>query len=274
VARSSSTGPRSGHVARKRFGQHFLVDRHYIERIVSALDLHSEDNVVEIGPGLGALTRPLLERLKQLIVIEIDRDLVAKLTAEFPPERLTLYSADGLEFDFGSLGSDLRVIGNLPYYISSPLLFHLAQYDANVRDVTVMLQKEVVDRMVAMPATPDYGRLSVMLQVRFRIERLFMVPPGAFRPTPKVESAVARLSPLRYARPRLADENLFSKIVAAAFGQRRKTLRNALKTLANEDQLERAGIAPGARGETLSVGDFVRLANTLAAGSGAAGAVV
>jgi 16S rRNA (adenine1518-N6/adenine1519-N6)-dimethyltransferase len=263
------TGPRKGvdatrHVARKRFGQNFLVERHYIDRIVAAVDPQLEDNLVEIGPGLGALTVPLLERLEHLTVIEIDRDLAAKLVAQYPTSRLTLHNADALEFDFATLGADLRVVGNLPYYISSPFLFHLAQYDANLRDVTVMLQKEVVERMVAAPDTPAYGRLSVMLQVRFRIERLFGVPAGAFRPAPKVDSAVARLTPLRAERPQLADETLFARIVAAAFGQRRKTLRNALKLLASEDELERAGIDPGARGETLSVADFVRLVNSLA----------
>jgi 16S rRNA (adenine1518-N6/adenine1519-N6)-dimethyltransferase len=252
------------HVARKRFGQHFLVDRHTIERIVAALDPRPDDHVVEIGPGLGALTRVLLERVQRLTVIEIDRDLAVRLASEYPAERLTLYAADALEFDFGTLGRDLRVVGNLPYYISSPLLFHLAQYDAALRDITVMLQKEVVERMAAAPATREYGRLSVMLQARFRVERLFGVPAGAFRPAPKVESAVARLIPLGTARPEIDDQALFTRIVAAAFGQRRKTLRNALKTLADEADLERAGIAPGARGETLSVADFVRLANALA----------
>lgn len=273
MARSSSTGRRSapgragatqGHVARKRFGQHFLVDRSYIERIVASLDPHLDDNFVEIGPGLGALTRPLLERVAYLNVVEIDRDLAGKLASEFAPDRLRVHVADALELDFTTLGSDLRIVGNLPYYISSPLLFHLAQFDARLRDVTVMLQKEVVDRMVALPSTPDYGRLSVMLQVRFRIERLFTVPPGAFRPAPKVESAVARLTPLREARHALVDEDLFGRIVAAAFGQRRKTLRNAVRTLASEAGLERASIDPGVRGETLSVADFVRLANCLA----------
>jgi 16S rRNA (adenine1518-N6/adenine1519-N6)-dimethyltransferase len=270
VAKSSSTGRRvnaSGHVARKRFGQNFLVDRHYIDRIVAAVEPQLDDNLVEIGPGLGALTVPLLDRLEQLTVIEIDRDLAAKLVAQYPPARLRMHNADALEFDFSSLGMHLRVVGNLPYYISSPLLFHLAQYEANLRDVTVMLQKEVVERMVAAPATPAYGRISVMLQVRFRIERLFIVPAGAFRPTPKVDSAVARLTPLRAERPQLGDEALFARVVAAAFGQRRKTLRNALKTIAGEEELERAGIAPGARGETLSVPDFVRLANALASGA-------
>lgn len=251
------------HTPRKRFGQHFLVDRHYIERIVASLEPKPGDHLVEIGPGLGALTRPLLERVEHLTVIEIDRDLAAKLASEFASDRLSVKVADALEFDFASLGSDLRIVGNLPYYISSPLLFHLAQFDAHLRDIMVMLQKEVVDRMVATPATPDYGRLSVMLQVRFRIERLFNVPPGAFRPAPKVESAVVRLTPLHDQRPRLGDERLFGEIVAAAFGQRRKTLRNALKALATEADLESAGIDPGARGETLSIAEFVQLANAL-----------
>jgi 16S rRNA (adenine1518-N6/adenine1519-N6)-dimethyltransferase len=268
VARSSSTGPRtSGHVARKRFGQNFLVDRHYIDRIVAAIDPKPGDNLVEIGPGLGALTAPLLERVRRLTVIEIDRDLAARLATEHPGEQLTLHRTDALEFDYALLGKDLRVVGNLPYNISSPLLFQLARYEASLRDVTVMLQKEVVDRMVAIPATSDYGRLSVMLQLRFRIERLFVVPPGAFRPAPKVDSALVRLVPLREQKPFVANETLFERVVAAAFGQRRKTLRNALKTLAGEDQIEGAGIEPGTRGETLSVADFVRLANLLALSS-------
>ena len=223
MARSSSTGfSTPGHFARRRFGQHFLVERHYIERIVTALDPQPDDNLVEIGPGLGALTGPLLERVKRLTVIEIDRDLSAQLAAEHPAERLTLHTTDALEFDFASLGTNLRVVGNLPYNISSPLLFHLMQYDAALRDITVMLQKEVVERMVAAPATSEYGRLSVMLQVRFRVERLFRVSAGAFRPAPKVDSAVVRLIPLRQARPHLVDDALFARVVAAAFGQRRK----------------------------------------------------
>jgi 16S rRNA (adenine1518-N6/adenine1519-N6)-dimethyltransferase len=273
VAKSSSTGLRAnarklsaagGHVARKRFGQNFLVDRHYIDRIVAAIDPKPGDNLVEIGPGLGALTGPLLERLRHLTVIEIDRDLAARLAAEHTQDRLTLHNADALEFDFAALGQDLRVVGNLPYNISSPLLFHLAQYEECLRDVMVMLQREVVERMVAAPATPEYGRLSVMLQVRFRLERLFVVPPGAFRPAPKVDSAVVRLVPLRERRLRLTDAALFEALVAAALGQRRKTLRNALRNLADETDLQRAGIDPRARGETLSVEDFVRLENALA----------
>jgi len=253
-----------GHHPRKRFGQNFLADTHYVQRIVDAIGPHAGEHLVEIGPGLGALTRPLIARAGYLIAVEIDRDLAARLAAEFAPDRLTLHVADALEFDFAALGSGLRVIGNLPYYISSPLLFHLAAYDAHLTDVHVMLQKEVVDRMTAQPATQDYGRLTVMLQALFRIARLFTVPAGAFRPVPKVDSAVVRLVPLREARPPITDVTLFARVVAAAFGQRRKTMRNALSTVCDEGALERAGIDPGVRGETLSVGDFVRLANDLA----------
>jgi len=256
--------PVQRHVARKRFSQNFLVDPHYIERIIAAVDPQRDDNIVEIGPGLGALTRPLLDRVSRLTVIEIDRDLAARIVDEFPPDRLVLHNADALSFDFAALGSELRVIGNLPYNISTPLLFHLSRCEASLRDLTVMLQREVVQRMAAAPATPQYGRLTVMLQTRFHIERLFTVPAGAFRPAPKVESAVARLAPLGAARPRVLDEALFAAIVAAAFGQRRKTLRNALQHWAAPRDLEQAGVAPGARGETLAVGDFVRLANALA----------
>jgi 16S rRNA (adenine1518-N6/adenine1519-N6)-dimethyltransferase len=254
------------HQARKRFGQNFLVDAHYIAKIVAAIAPRPGDNLVEIGPGLAALTGPLLEGAGHLTAIEIDRDLAARLAADFPPERLSLHVADALEFDFSTLGDNLRVVGNLPYNISSPLLFHLARHEAHLTDLHVMLQKEVVARMTAAPATPDYGRLTVMLQTRFAVTRLFIVPAGAFRPAPKVESAVARLVPLGSAKPVIGDETLFARVVAAAFGQRRKTLRNAVAGLCDAGALARAGIDPGARGETLAVADFVRLANSLAAG--------
>lgn len=254
-----------GHQTRRRFGQNFLGDPHYIAKIIAAIAPRPGDNIVEIGPGLGALTRSLIEACGRIAAIEIDRDLAARLTAEYTPDRLSLHVTDALRFDFTTLGQNLRVIGNLPYNISSPLLFHIAQYDAIVHDVTVMLQKEVVQRMTASPATADYGRLTVMLQARFAVERLLIVPAGAFRPAPKVESAVARLVPLGGARPHIADAALFGQVVMAAFGQRRKTLRNALKAFATDTELEREGIAPGARGETLAVADYVRLANALAA---------
>jgi 16S rRNA (adenine1518-N6/adenine1519-N6)-dimethyltransferase len=254
------------HQARKRFGQNFLVDPHYIAKIVAAIAPAPGDNLVEIGPGLAALTGALVERAGHLTAIEIDRDLAARLAADFPRERLTLHVADALAFDFSTLGDKLRVVGNLPYNISSPLLFHLAGYASHLADLHVMLQKEVVARMTAAPDTSDYGRLTVMLQTRFAVTRLFVVPAGAFRPAPKVESAIARLVPLGAAKPAVTDEALFAKVVAAAFGQRRKTLRNAVAGICDERALEDAGIDPGARGETLAVADFVRLANCLAAG--------
>lgn len=260
-----------GHTPRRRFGQNFLVDPHYIARIVDFVAPHAGDNLVEIGPGLAALTGELVARAGHIHAVEIDRDLAARLRERFPPAALTLHETDALAFDFAVLGPDLRVVGNLPYNISTPLLFHLAQYDAQLRDVTVMLQKEVVARMTAHPGTADYGRLSVMLQVKFAITRPFVVPAGAFRPAPKVESAIARLTPLGAARPALRDEALFARVVGAAFAQRRKTLRNAVSAVADEDELRRAGVDPSVRGETLAVADYVRLANTLADAAAAPG---
>jgi len=253
-----------GHQPRKRFGQNFLADSDYVRRIVDAIAPHAGERLVEIGPGLAALTRPLIERAGRLDAVEIDRDLAARLASEFATDQLTLHVADALDFDFAALGAGLRVIGNLPYNISSPLLFRLAQYDALLTDVHVMLQKEVVDRMTALPGTPEYGRLTVMLQAVFRMTRLFTVPAGAFRPVPKVDSSVVRLVPLGEAKARITDAALFGRVVGAAFGQRRKTMRNALSTICDAAALERAGIDPTVRGETLSVAEFVRLANDLA----------
>jgi 16S rRNA (adenine1518-N6/adenine1519-N6)-dimethyltransferase len=253
-----------GHAARKRFGQNFLVDAHYVTKIVDAIDPRPGDNLVEIGPGLAALTGRLIERAGRIHAIEIDRDLAARLAADIPPEKLALHVADALAFDYASLGPRLRVVGNLPYNISSPLLFRLAEYDTQLLDLHVMLQREVVARMTAQPATPDYGRLSVMLQAAFRVTRLFVVPPGAFQPVPRVDSAIARLVPLGAAKPRIADAAHFTRIVAAAFGQRRKTMRTAMASICDAAALSAAGIDPGARGETLAVADFVRLANALA----------
>lgn len=252
------------HVARKRFGQHFLVDRHYVRRIVEAVDPQPDDRLVEIGPGLGALTRPLLDRVRHLTAVEIDRDLAAALRREFTPQRLTVCEQDALAFDFAALGDRLRVIGNLPYNISSPLLFRLAAARGALRDLHLMLQKEVVERMAAAPATPAYGRLSVMLQYRFEVEPLFGVPAGAFRPPPKVESTVVRLRPVHTPAVAAVDESIFAEVVTRAFGQRRKTVRNALKGFVSEDILRALGIAGGARGEVLSIAAFVAIANATA----------
>jgi 16S rRNA (adenine1518-N6/adenine1519-N6)-dimethyltransferase len=253
-----------GHAPRKRFGQNFLVCRGTIAKIVDAIAPRHDDCVVEIGPGLGALTEPLAERLDHLHVVEIDRDLIARLRERFPPEQLTVHDGDALDFDFGALGHDLRIVGNLPYNISTPLLFHLAGFAERVRDMHFMLQKEVVDRMVAEPGRPDYGRLSVMLQYRFEMERLFVVPPGAFNPAPKVDSAIVRLIPKPVVELTARDEALLAKLVLAAFGQRRKMLRNNLREFVDEAGLAAVGISPTARAEELSVSDYLRLANALA----------
>lgn len=253
-----------GHRPRRRFGQNFLADAHYAARIVDAIAPQPGDNVVEIGPGLGALTGALIDRAGRVAAVEIDRDLAARLEQRFDADRLHLHRADALAFDFATLGTALRIVGNLPYNISSPLLFRLAAHDAVIRDIHVMLQREVVARMTAHPATSDYGRLTVMLQSRFAITRLFGVPAAAFRPAPKVESAVARLVPLGGARAAITDEALFGRVVAAAFGQRRKTLRNALSALADARELADAGIDPARRGETLAIAEFVTLSNRLA----------
>ncbi|THF64410.1 16S rRNA (adenine(1518)-N(6)/adenine(1519)-N(6))-dimethyltransferase RsmA [Pseudothauera rhizosphaerae] len=255
------------HRARKRFGQNFLSDPNIIRKIVDAIRPQADDLVVEIGPGLGALTEPLLERLAHLHVVEIDRDLIARLHQRWSPERLTVHEGDALKFDFGALAADgrpLRVVGNLPYNISTPLLFHLAGFAERVGDMTFMLQKEVVMRMVAEPGSEEYGRLSVMLQYRFRMGRLFDVPPGAFRPAPKVTSSIVRMVPLPADALAAQDEALLGRVVAAAFGQRRKTLRNTLRDYLAEDDFAALGIDPGLRAERLAVADYVAIANHVA----------
>lgn len=253
------------HAPRKRFGQHFLTDPTVVDEIVAAVGPQPEDKMVEIGPGLGALTRPLLARLAHLHAVEIDRDIVARLRTEFPAERLTIHQADALEFDFGTLGPGIRVVGNLPYNISTPLLFHLAQSAASIRDLHVMLQKEVVARMVAAPGGSEYGRLSVMLQYRFRLEQILAVPAAAFRPAPKVESAVVRMVPLERRDEDRCDETLLSRVVAKAFMQRRKTLRNSLSAYLAEPDFRALGINAESRAQQLSVADFVRVTRHVAA---------
>jgi 16S rRNA (adenine1518-N6/adenine1519-N6)-dimethyltransferase len=252
------------HRARKRFGQNFLVDGNIIRRIVAAIAPQPGDNLVEIGPGLGALTRPVLAASGHLHVVEIDRDLIERLGAEFAGQALEIHQGDALKFDFGALGAELRVIGNLPYNISTPILFHLSEYADSILDMTFMLQKEVVERMVAEPGGSDYGRLSVMLQYRFRVDKQFDVAPGAFRPMPKVTSAIVRLTPRPPQELGARDAALLARIVSAAFGQRRKTLHNTLRDFAADAMLAELGIDPGLRGERLSVDDFVRIANRCA----------
>lgn len=259
--------------AKKHLGQNFLHERGVVEKIVQAIDPRPGDRIVEIGPGQGALTLPLLDRHGAVTAIEFDRDLLAPLAqAAQAHGALTLVPADVLEVDFTALADGgmpgegrIRLVGNLPYNLSSPILFHALDHAAAIRDMHFMLQKEVVDRMAAPPGSKVYGRLSVMLQAYCTVTPLFKVPPGAFRPAPKVDSAVVRLVPRAPDTIGIEDPARFAAIVRAAFGQRRKTLRNALSGETDEATIEAAGIAPGARAEQLSVPDFVRLANVVAA---------
>ncbi len=250
--------------ARKRFGQHFLTDTHYLGRIVSAIDPKPSDSMVEIGPGTGILTAPLASVVEKLHVVEIDRDLARDLAAKnFPVGSVVVHEGDALDFDFTTLPSSLRVVGNRPYNVSTPILFRMSEIADRVKDCVFMLQREVVDRMVADPDTADYGRLSVMLQYRFAMERLVKVPPGAFTPPPKVDSAVVRMVPLgrrSIARQATRRSSLASSV--AAFSQRRKTLRNSARR-----PRDRIGVrgsrdrSAQRRGETLSVAEFVALAD-------------
>ena len=255
------------HKAKKKFGQNFLVDEQIIADIISAIRPEPADNMVEIGPGLGALTRPLLRKLNHLHVVEIDRDIIARLENDYPQDnpksKLAIHAGDALEFDLATLPAPLRIVGNLPYNISSPLLFHFAAYAERIRDMHFMLQNEVVERMVAEPSTPEYGRLSVMLQYRFQMEKLLDVPPQSFRPAPKVDSAIVRMIPLPADEIPVRNEELFAAIVKAAFGQRRKTLRNTLRDYLNENDFMQLGINVQLRAENLAVADFAKAANYL-----------
>ena len=249
---------------RKRFGQNFLHSAGVIARIVATLAPQPGQRLVEIGPGHGALTAPVLDRAGAMTAIEFDRDLIAELQGRFANTGLRLINADALRFDFTSLateGQRLRVFGNLPYNISTPLLFHLLDQRAVIADMLFMLQREVVDRMAAGPGDPDYGRLSVMLQYACAVHSLFTVPPGAFWPAPKVHSRIVQLEPYPAPPHPAADERRFADIVQRAFAQRRKTLRNSLAGLVDEARFAAAGVDAGLRPEVLSVAEFVRLAD-------------
>ena len=270
------------HIPKKRFGQNFLTDQNVLHEIIRAITPQPDDLMVEIGPGQGAMTRLLLEQLKHLQVVELDRDLVVLLKKQFSADKLQIHAGDALQFDFASIvraaeakeaaeaaagnpgnGSTrrLRVVGNLPYNISSPLLFHLAACAEVVIDQHFMLQKEVVERMVAEPGSRDYGRLSVMLQWRYRMDLLFIVSPEAFDPPPKVESAIVRMVPID--QPFECDADLLGQVVTKAFSQRRKVIRNCLAGMFDEAALRNAGIDPQVRPETVPVENYVALARTL-----------
>ena len=256
------------HVAKKRFGQNFLTDQSIITSLIEAINPQAHQIIVEIGPGLGALTKPLLAKIDHLHVVEIDRDIVSWMQAEYAKpaytkNTLTVHNVDALKFDFSSLSHNLRVTGNLPYNISTPILFHLLDNVSYITDMHFMLQKEVVERMVAQPSTPAYGRLSVMLQYYLAMEYLITVPPEAFEPAPKVESAFVRCVPHAELPFVANDTKLFAKVVLAAFGQRRKTLRNTLKGLLHDGGFAALDINPQLRAENLGVAHFVAISNYL-----------
>ena len=252
------------HTARKRFGQNFLQDSRIIADIVQAVRPQPADTVVEIGPGLGAITEPLAAKLDCLHVCEIDRDIIGYLKTRPYAGKLVIHEGDVLQFDFASVPGRKKIVGNLPYNISTPLLFHLSCYADEVEDMHFMLQKEVVERMVAEPGSNDFGRLSVMLQYFFEMEKLLDVPPEAFSPAPKVDSAVVRLIPAKHRIGQAQDFEQFAALVKQAFHQRRKTIRNNLKGLAGDNDLQAAGINPQERAEHIAPEKYVALANLLA----------
>ena len=256
------------HRPRKRFGQNFLHDPGVIHNIISAIHPQEQEKLVEIGPGKGALTRHLLKACSSLDVVELDRDLIPILQEECSPlGELRIHNVDALKFDFSSLTSGnekLRVVGNLPYNISTPLIFHLLEQAAEIKDMHFMLQKEVVERLAASPGGKDYGRLSIMVQYYCEVEKLFTVPPGAFFPPPKVTSAVVRLTPYEKPKVTVKDIALLNRVVTQAFSQRRKTLRNTLKKLIDTETISGLDIDPSRRPETLSLEEYARLADALA----------
>lgn len=250
--------------ARKRFGQHFLTSTDVIEQIVAAIAPRAGDTIVEIGPGHGAITIPLAHHTASLHAIELDRDLVARLRDRFRDSKnVTIHEADALRFDFATLGDELRLVGNLPYNVSTPLLFHLLEFRNNVQDMHFMLQKEVVDRMSASPGSKDYGRLTIMLGCHMQVVPLFDVAPEAFTPPPRVNSSFVRARPLPQGHFDIRDPQLLARLVRQAFAQRRKTLRNALKGLVNEPEIVAAGLEAGKRPEQIPLSGWVALANSL-----------
>ena len=251
--------------ARKRFGQHFLHDQEIIQRIIDRFHPDNNEKIIEIGPGRGALTEALLQRIDQLHAVEIDRDLIMYLSNRFSPAQLVLHQADVLNFSFASLvdnGEKLRLIGNLPYNISTPLLFHLLEYSSSISDMFFMLQKEVVTRLVAQPGGKDYGRLTVMMACRCDIEHILDVPPESFTPPPKVDSSVIKIIPHAEVKYPGCETPHFAELVKRAFGQRRKTLRNSLKDFVDECVFSTTGIDSSRRPEQLTIEEFARLAKT------------
>ena len=251
------------HIAKKKFGQNFLKDTSIINAIIQTINPLPDDLLIEIGPGLGALTKPLLEKTNHLLAIELDRDIVAWMENEYPKKNITVFNEDILNFNFDQFDQKVRIVGNLPYNISTPILFKCIDNITNIKDLHFMLQKEVVDRMIAVPSSSEYGRLSVMLQYYFAMEHLVHVPKESFDPEPKVESSFVRLIPYEH-YPFVANNiEQFGRIVKEAFSQRRKTIRNTLKSFISENDFQKIDINPQLRAENLAVSDFVKISNYL-----------
>jgi 16S rRNA (adenine1518-N6/adenine1519-N6)-dimethyltransferase len=251
------------HIAKKKFGQNFLKDTSIINAIIQSINPVPDDLLIEIGPGLGALTKPLLEKTNHLLAIEVDRDIVAWMENEYSKKNITVFNEDILNFNFDQFDQKVRIVGNLPYNISTPILFKCIDNITNIKDLHFMLQKEVVDRMIAVPSSSEYGRLSVMLQYYFVMEHLMHVPKESFDPEPKVESSFVRLIPYKH-YPFVANNiEQFGRIVKEAFSQRRKTIRNTLKSFISENDFQKIDINPQLRAENLAVSDFVKISNYL-----------
>ncbi|RTK97216.1 MAG: 16S rRNA (adenine(1518)-N(6)/adenine(1519)-N(6))-dimethyltransferase RsmA [Neisseriaceae bacterium] len=249
------------HVPRKRFGQNFLQDQSIIHKIIECINPQRNQNIVEIGPGLAALTKPLIESLDKLTVVELDRDIIEFLKKNFTPEQLTIVEGDALKINFAEFG-DVRVVGNLPYNISTPILFHLSQF-VNVRNMVFMLQKEVVERICAKPNISDYGKLSIMLQYKFKCRYLLDVPPESFYPAPKVDSAIVSLTPRTDYDYSQVNEEKLNLVVSKAFNQRRKTISNSLKGLISAEQLQSLGVDASLRAENIAIDDFIKISELL-----------
>lgn len=250
------------HTPRKRFGQNFLQDQSIIHKIIECINPLPEQNFIEIGPGLAALTKPLIEKLSHLEVIELDRDIVSFLQETFTPKQLTIHQGDALKFDFTMNNKPIRVVGNLPYNISTPIMFYLSQFP-NIQNMVFMLQKEVVERICAKPNTRDYGKLSIMLQYKYKCRYLLDVPPESFYPAPKVDSAIVSLTPRNDYDWHTVDENKLSTVVSKAFSQRRKTINNSLKELFSAEQLRMVGIEPQLRPENIELEKYIILSKLI-----------
>lgn len=249
------------HIPRKRFGQNFLQDQSIIHKIIECINPQRNQNIVEIGPGLAALTKPLIESLDKLTVVELDRDIIEFLKKNFTPEQLAIVEGDALKINFAEFG-DVRVVGNLPYNISTPILFHLSQF-TNVKNMVFMLQKEVVERICAKPNTSDYGKLSIMLQYKFKCRYLLDVPPESFYPAPKVDSAIVSLTPRTDYDYSQVNEEKLNLVVSKAFNQRRKTISNSLKGLISTEQLQSLGIDDSLRAENIAIDDFIKISELI-----------